>query len=366
MVDCEHKTAPQATPGEEYGYSVGTPHIREGRINYRAAKRVSRETFEAWSRRAVPVGGDLILAREAPVGQVGRVSSDLPTCLGQRTVLIRPAHDVVEERYLHAYLLGRDAQKWMEDRSSGSTVAHLNVADVREIPVRLPPLDEQRRIAALLGAFDELIETNRSLSVHLADLQRADFLASVSGTVRLGEVADVIMGQSPPGSTYNENGDGTVFYQGVRDFGWRFPSPRVWTTAPTRLAQDGDVLVAVRAPVGEANVATETTALGRGVASVRAPGRQATLLQALTADPSIWHVHQGTGTVFASINKRGMHDLRIPWVVDGELEARLAAADVAIRSLHDEMADLARARDELQPLLMSGWVRVEDVLEEAA
>lgn len=189
------------------------------------------------------------------------------------------------------------------------------------------------------------------------------FILSAVGdsTERLGEVADITMGQSPPGSTYNEGGEGTPFYQGVRDFGWRFPSRRVWTTAPTRIAHEGDVLIAVRAPVGETNIATETTALGRGVAGARAVGRQATLLQALTADPAIWDVHQGTGTVFASINKSGLNDLPVPWVDDEALEQRLAAGDASIRGLHDEIADLTRTRDELLPLLMSGRVRVADL-----
>lgn len=361
VVDCEHKTAPPAEPGEEYGYSVGTPHIRDGRVNYEAAKRVSKETFEAWSRRATPAGGDLILAREAPVGQVGRVAEELPTCLGQRTVLVRPNHAIANERFLHAYLLGRDAQRWMKARSSGSTVAHLNVADVREIPISLPAMDEQHRIATVLGAFDDLIEASRRLAEDLAEMQRADFLSSVEGTTeRLGAVAAVTMGQSPPGSTYNEKGEGTPFYQGVRDFGWRFPASRVWTTAPTRFAYEGDVLIAVRAPVGETNVAVATTALGRGVAAARAATRQATLLQALRADPTIWDVHQGTGTVFASINKKSLNDLSVPWVDDESLERRLGAGDAAIRGLHGEIEDLTRARDELLPLLMSGRVRVAD------
>ncbi|MBX9927317.1 MAG: restriction endonuclease subunit S, partial [Gemmatimonadaceae bacterium] len=87
------------------------------------------------------------------------------------------------------------------------------------------------------------------------------------GTV--GEEFKLTMGQSPPGSTYNEDGLGVPFYQGRTDFGFRFPTRRVHCTAPTRFAEAGDTLVSVRAPVGDINMADERCAAGRGVAAVR-------------------------------------------------------------------------------------------------
>ncbi|WMY80006.1 restriction endonuclease subunit S [Citricoccus sp. I39-566] len=307
--------------------------------------------------------GDIALPHRGAIGRAALVQAD-DLVMSTSLMRLRLDPDRAEPRFVAAFLSSPEGER--EILQFASTVGTPGIgqplASLRKVTLSIPPLNEQRRIAAILGAFDDLIETNRALSLRLAELQRADFLNRSNGTTAtLGSIADVIMGQSPPGSTYNDRGDGTPFYQGVRDFGWRFPAQRVWTTAPTRLAQEGDVLIAVRAPVGEANVATETVALGRGVAAVRATGRQGTLLQALTADSSIWDVHQGTGTVFASINKRGMNDLRIPWVQDDDLETRLTAANLAIRGLHDEIADLTRARDELLPLLMSGKVRVDDV-----
>lgn len=82
------------------------------------------------------------------------------------------------------------------------------------------------------------------------------------------------MGQSPPGETYNEIGDGLPFYQGISDFGFRFPGRRVYCTAPTRFAEEGDVLLSVRAPVGSLNVAEERCAIWRGVAGLRLKGKQ--------------------------------------------------------------------------------------------
>lgn len=84
----------------------------------------------------------------------------------------------------------------------------------------------------------------------------------------LSDVAEIVMGQSPKGDTYNEDGDGTVFYQGRAEFGDRFPTRRLFTSAPKRLAKENTVLISVRAPVGDVNVAYEECCIGRGLCSV--------------------------------------------------------------------------------------------------
>lgn len=165
IVDCEHKTAPEAVPGTEYGYSVGTPHIRNGRILLDAAKRVDEETYLRWTAREVPLDDDLILAREAPVGQVGRITDGQKICLGQRTVLLRPDPAKVDPVYLHYLLLSPDVQGFMASKAAGSTVAHLNVKDIREL--MLPPLPSkpyQVAVAAVLRALDEKIAVNEHMA----------------------------------------------------------------------------------------------------------------------------------------------------------------------------------------------------------
>lgn len=87
VIDCEHRTAPRSK-ADVYGYSIGTGDVRNGHISLASAKPVSRSAFEEWTRRAVPAPGDLILSREAPMGEVGLVPDEAPVCLGQRTVLL--------------------------------------------------------------------------------------------------------------------------------------------------------------------------------------------------------------------------------------------------------------------------------------
>jgi len=130
-------------------------------LDIQSAQRVDEATYRAWSKRAVPQAGDLILAREAPVGNVGPVLPGVRAALGQRTVLIRVRPDVLDPMYLNYLLSGPQLRGWMDGVASGATVPHLNVADIRamELPP-LPPLPTQRKIAAVLSAYDALIENN--------------------------------------------------------------------------------------------------------------------------------------------------------------------------------------------------------------
>jgi len=136
--------------------------MRDGRIEFGEAKRIGVETYEAWVQRGAPKAGDLILAREAPVGQVVRVPADRLIALGQRTVLLRPNPEAIDDRYLHYLMLGPEMQQRMSERAEGSTVPHLNVADVRclEIPP-LPPLPVQASVGELLAALDLRLESDR-------------------------------------------------------------------------------------------------------------------------------------------------------------------------------------------------------------
>ncbi|WP_228002373.1 restriction endonuclease subunit S [Nocardia australiensis] len=150
IIDCEHKTAPRSD-NDAFGYSVGTGAIRDGRIALDKAKPVSRTTFEEWTRRAIPTTGDLILSREAPMGEVGAVPTDSPVCLGQRTVLIRPDASRIATSFLLYALQAPTTQQWIRANSAGSTVQHVNVGDVRKIPLgSLPPVAEQHRIVEIL------------------------------------------------------------------------------------------------------------------------------------------------------------------------------------------------------------------------
>ncbi|WP_234544382.1 restriction endonuclease subunit S [Streptomyces shenzhenensis] len=203
IVDSEHKTAPAAKPGAEYGYSVGTPHIRNGRILFDEAIPVDEKTYSAWTAREVPQEGDLILSREAPVGQVGRINAGQRICLRQRTVLLRPASEYVNSRYLLYALMAPAIQERMHSKASGSTVPHLNIKEVRSLRLgRLPGLPEQQAVAEMLGALDDKIAVNERIAETSLDLAEALYIHKSSSSqgwrdIRLADTSRWLSGGTP-------------------------------------------------------------------------------------------------------------------------------------------------------------------------
>lgn len=153
IVDCEHKTAP-LVPVSEY-ISVRTSNISSGKIDFDKSNRVSKETYDEWTKRLVPNEGDIVLAREAPVGEVGWISKNKKVCLGQRTVLIRTTKlDSVVPKYLLYYLVNCDTKYQLTSRSTGSVVEHLNVKDIKNFDLKIPnSLLIQKSIAEHLPAL---------------------------------------------------------------------------------------------------------------------------------------------------------------------------------------------------------------------
>ena len=180
----------------------------------------------------------------------------------------------------------------------------------------------------------------------------------------IGSDFNLTMGQSPPGKTYNETGDGLPFFQGRRDFGFRFPTNRVYCTAPKRLADHGDTLVSVRAPVGDINMAMARCCVGRGVAGIRhKSGSRSYTYYAMHTLIDRFARFEAEGTVFGAINKKqfeGLHWLSPPGDLVNEFEKIAFPLDERIEKNTNETVTLSSLRDTLLPKLISGDLRVPD------
>ncbi len=173
IVDCEHKTAPLIEHGIP---SVRTTDLKNGRIVLESCNRVSEETYKEWTNRLEPRPDDLILSREAPVGEVGIIPPKTKLCLGQRTVLIRLNKNQIVPRFLLYLFLTDEMRHELISRSEGSVVPHLNMSDIRSFPLPdLPPLLTQHAIAHILGSLDDKIELNRQMNETLEAMARAIF-----------------------------------------------------------------------------------------------------------------------------------------------------------------------------------------------
>ncbi len=179
----------------------------------------------------------------------------------------------------------------------------------------------------------------------------------------LSQIANITMGLSPAGESYNEDGTGTLFFQGSTDFGWLFPTPRKYTTVPVRMAKKGDILLSVRAPVGDINIASDDCCIGRGLAALNSKtGSDSFLFYVMKYFKQIFDRRNTEGTTFGSITKDDLYSLAVVY----PLPDLLKKYDVIVSGYNQmiftrslENIELIKFRDWLLPLLMNGQVTVK-------
>ena len=316
------------------------------------------------------------------------------TVLGYHCALITPNPEMLDGRYLNAYLNSSLAKEYFANNASGSGMRYsLPVDAIKNILLYLPSIEVQREIGKIFSDIDRKIALNREINRNLEAMARQlydywfvqfDFpddngkpYKSSGGKMvwneklkrdipegwndgQLIDIANITMGQSPDGSTYNEIGDGALFYQGSTDFGMRFPSVRQFTTAPTRFAKQGDILMSVRAPVGTTNIANAHCCIGRGLAALNSKIGSITHLYHIIQDlKTAFDMRNDAGTTFGSITKDDLYRLAIlkPDASVVLHYEKLCSQIFAKQMLIGENIDvLTKQRDELLPLLMNGQV----------
>lgn len=160
IVDCINKTAPVVDGPTEFKM-IRTTNVKAGRVNLEDTKFVDEATFRIWTRRLRPKLNDIILTREAPLGEVGLLRSEENVFLGQRTMIFRADEINLTQPFLYYSMLGATVQAQIFAQGSGSTVEHLRVPDAEKLKIPFPEIKTQRKIAAILTAYDDLIETNK-------------------------------------------------------------------------------------------------------------------------------------------------------------------------------------------------------------
>lgn len=279
---------------------------------------------------------------------------------------------VNEELVFPKYLYYRMTMIDLSSYNEGVTIPSLRTETLNRIILELPSIEEQKSVLTILNSIDDKIELNNKINDNLQEqakaIYRQMFATSSSsewtqGT--LSDIADITMGQSPNGSSYNEDGIGTVFYQGRAEFGYRFPTQRLCTTEPKRMARENDVLMSVRAPVGDLNIAREDCCIGRGLASIRSKhNRQSFVLYTVFALQPELDKFNGEGTVFGSINRDSLNKIAIVIPTDDEMdrfESLVSPMDAQIRANHEEILRLEAIRDALLPKLMTGELDISDI-----
>jgi len=364
IVDCEHKTAPISAGG---GYfAVGTPAMQGNRINFVEAREISQETFHVWTKRMRPAEGDLLFAREAPVGPVVRIPSRLNVAPGQRTVLLRPNPSVTDSRFLYYAIAAPSTQRRIQDLSMGSTVAHLNVADVRSFELPVPTLAEQRAIAEVLGVLDDKIAANSKLVTTTDELSQAVYAANRSSSASLVSLASFVNGRN---FTKDATGTGRVVVR-ISELNSGLGNSTVLNDleAPDdNLANPGDILFAWSGSLTVKRWTLPSALINQHIFKVLPTGDLPHWLayQALlTKLREFKAIAADKATTMGHIQRRHL-EVDVPVPTDEEM----ARINPLMQGLWDrgiaaeqESQTLAELRDTLLPALMDGTIRVKDAV----
>lgn len=307
------------------------------------------------------------------VGAVSKQKFDTLTYVNQRVAKIDSISDLAFKDFIYYFLKDKSTHEYLANQSSGSAnQANISKTDIENVELLLPPVTEQRAIASVLSSLDDKIDLlhdqNKTLESMTETIFRQWFIEEAKETwtpATLKEEFDFVMGQSPSGSSFNEDGIGIPMYQGNADFGFRFPSNRVFTTAPTRFAEPLDTLISVRAPVGAQNMALEKCCIGRGLSAFRFKTNPDfytyTYFKLRQLMDEIKRFND-EGTIFGSISKSDFEKIEITIPPYDKISSFEDIAkpinDKVIKNCH-QIAKLEKFRDTLLPKLMSGEVRVQ-------
>ena len=334
--------------------------------------------------------GDIVIARTGANTGYAKYIKNQPMCVfASYLVRIRINEDYCA-RYIGHVVESEEYKRFIKSNLGGSAQPHANAQVLTSFTLWLPPFPTQRKISSVLSAYDDLIENNNRRIQILEEMAQTiykecfvkfrfpgheDVKMVDSGTdfgmipegwevKRLGDVCNIVMGQSPKSKFYNEEGEGLPFHQGVRYFGSRFPEDKVYCTVKKRLADVGDILFSVRAPVGRINISRKKIVIGRGLCAIRSKqGYNAFIFQQLK-ELFKEEDSMGGGTIFKSVTKKDMHEIKIVYPNENiikKFESILKPVFSLIENLQSKIDNLRRTRDLLLPRLIPGEIDVSNL-----
>jgi len=373
--------------------------INDSLINLKECKSITKNQADGL-RKGFANEGDVLLTHKATIGRTAIVPKTKHPYLmltPQVTYYRIIDKGVLDNRFLKYYFDYKPFQKtlglWA---GAGSTRAYLGITGQHNLIVRIPDIDTQNYIAKVLSAIDKKIELNNRINAELEAMAKTlydywfvqfDFpdakgkpYKTAGGKMvynptlkreipkgwsdkTLSQIANITMGQSPEGSSYNAEGVGTIFYQGSTDFGWLFPTTRQYTTAPSRMAKKGDILLSVRAPVGDMNIANTDCCIGRGLTALNSKtGSDGFLFYVMKYFKQVFDRRNSEGTTFGSITKNDLHSLALAYPTADLLKKYddvVTSYNKMIFERSLENQELIKLRDWLLPMLMNGQVSVK-------
>ena len=370
--------------------------VRDGRIDknfdWYIPKSIADQLPRSFLKRKC-----LVLPYVGTIGDLAVFDASYDALLGSNIAKIELNPNCgYSEEFIYYYLKSPRGQAVLLKDEQGGIQKNITMEAIRN--VLLPDVDEnnQRKIVSVLSALDDKIALNKKMNQKLEAMAKRlydywfvqyDFpdknghpYKTTGGKMEynptlkreipagwddgvLSDIANITMGQSPDGASYNEDGEGMIFYQGSTDFGMRFPTVRQYTTAPTRFAKKGDILMSVRAPVGAVNIANTDCCIGRGLSALNSKlGSLSHLYFLIDVFKKTFENKNTVGTTFGSITKDELYALPVVIPDKSVIEQfEKMAKPIFDRQmkLGEESNRLTKLRDKLLPLLMNGQVEVK-------
>ena len=290
---------------------IGLEHIEPGNLHITKWDTLEKET--TFTRKFVK-GQVLFGRRRAYQRKVAYAEFD-GICSGDILVFEAIEEKLIPE--LLPFLIQSDGffEKALAT-SAGSLSPRTKFKELADYEFLLPPKSEQKRLAELLWAADEMIEKEKKelekVNYYFFTLQNNIFQSNFTKTKKLCDIANITMGQSPIGTSYNENKDGIPFLQGNSEFTDKYPIAVKYTTLPNKMANTGDILMSVRAPVGAINIADKSYCIGRGLCAIAAKSGNNDYLRFLLQSKKIEFDRISTGSTFKAINSSDLKNLEVP------------------------------------------------------
>ncbi|CAG0993484.1 hypothetical protein METP3_02797 [Methanosarcinales archaeon] len=361
-------------------------------INMETCRHISTNDFNKLVRQGCkPEVGDILISKDgaSALDTVCEMRHELNVVLLSSVAILKPNSNKISSSFLHYFLDSETTRQYLKNGFiTGAAIPRVILKDFKRCEIALPPLPTQRKIASILSAYDDLIENNTRRIKILEEMAQAlyrewfvkfrfpghekmEMVESELGMVpegweikKLVNVCNILMGQSPKSEFYNDTGEGLPFHQGVTDFGDRFPIERMYCTVQNRVAETGDILVSVRAPVGRINISDKKIVIGRGLCAIRNKSGYQTFVFQQLKEKFKDEDSMGGGTIFKSVTKDDMHGIKFlvpPELLLKSFEEIMTPIFADLKNLTMKNANLRRTRDLLLPKLISGEVDVEKI-----
>ena len=380
VVDCPHSTPKWTANGK---IVIRNKNIKHGKIDFSSPSYTDDEHFAQRIKRAKPQPGDIIITREAPIGDVGMIPENTECCLGQRMVLLRANQSVCDNFYLLYSLQSLYVQhqiSWSE--GTGTTVSNLRIPHLEQIQIPYLPLEQQAKISSVLRALEEKIENNRRLNDNLEQQAQSYFqelfVDNASPEWTTGTISDLgtVVGGSTPSKAkpeyYTESGIAWITPKDLSINKSKFVSHGEnditelgLRNSSASLMPEGTVLFSSRAPIGYIAIAAGEVTTNQGFKSVVPKPEIGTPFAYFFLKNTLPVIEgMASGSTFKEVSGSTMKN--VPAVIpDAEILAKFSDFCAPIfaqqRTLEEQNQSLAKLRDSLLPKLMSGEIDVSAV-----